>query len=68
MKKQSDMHSPHRVPESEKEITTFPAPAFTTSKPRGVQDLAHAAERNVDRNVSGRAGKSTVRSSSRRTG
>ncbi|HZP07689.1 MAG TPA: hypothetical protein VFB43_22520 [Terracidiphilus sp.] len=42
MKKQSDpMHNPQRVPESESQISTLPAPAYTTSKPKGVQDRAH---------------------------
>lgn len=41
MKKQSDLHTPQRVRESETVATTIPAPAFTTSKPRGVQDHAH---------------------------
>lgn len=41
MKKQSDMHRPQRVPESESPISTFPAPAYTTSKPKGVEDRAH---------------------------
>ena len=41
MKKQSDMHTPRRVPESETVATTFPPPAFTSSKPKGVLDHAH---------------------------
>jgi hypothetical protein len=41
MKKQSDMHSQHRVRESETLTTNFPAPAFTESKPKGVQDRSH---------------------------
>ena len=55
MRKQSDLHAPQRVPESETAATTFPPPAFTTSKPRGVQDHAHpghiargAAESNTN--------------------
>ncbi len=55
MKKQSDIHAPRRVPESESTISTFPAPAFTTSKPKGVQDRSHpghldhgAAESSTD--------------------
>jgi hypothetical protein len=41
MKKQSDIHSPHRVRESETVATNLPAPAFTGSKPKGVQDRSH---------------------------
>jgi hypothetical protein len=41
MKKQSDMHMPSRVRESETVATNLPQPAFTESRPKGVQDHAH---------------------------
>jgi hypothetical protein len=41
MKKQSDMHAPSRVRESEIVTTNIPAPAFTESRPKGVQDREH---------------------------
>ena len=55
MKKQSDFHRPNRVRESETAANNFPAPAFTESQPRGVQDPEHpthitrgAAESHTD--------------------
>lgn len=73
MKKQSDMHSPHQIPETEKQITTFPAPAFTTSKPRGVQDPTqgiHAAgsHSGSSRNMADRVGRMEDRKASASTG
>jgi hypothetical protein len=41
MKKQSDLHAPSRVRESETQINNLPAPAFTESRPKGVQDRSH---------------------------
>ena len=41
MKKQSDFRTPSRVRESETPVNNMPAPTFTESRPRGVQDHAH---------------------------
>ncbi|HUA92975.1 MAG TPA: hypothetical protein VL991_10425 [Terracidiphilus sp.] len=73
MKKQSDMHSPHRIPETEKQITTFPAPAFTISKPRGVQDHtqgvhAPGSHSGSARNMDGRVDRMEDRKTSARAG
>jgi hypothetical protein len=41
MKKQSDMHTPTRLRENETVATSLPQPAFSESKPKGVQDHLH---------------------------
>jgi hypothetical protein len=41
MKKQSDMHGPHRVRESESVITNPSSPAYSSSKPKGLEDRQH---------------------------
>jgi hypothetical protein len=41
MKKQSDMHGPNRVPENESVITNPSNPAYSSSKPKGLEDHQH---------------------------
>ena len=41
MKKQFDMHTPSRIRENETVATNLPQPAFSESRPKGVQDHLH---------------------------
>jgi hypothetical protein len=41
MKKQADIHGPNRVRESESVMTNPSAPAYSPSKPKGLEDRAH---------------------------
>jgi hypothetical protein len=41
MKKQSDMHGPNRVRESESVMTNPSNPGYSSSKPKGLEDRAH---------------------------
>jgi len=41
MKKQSDMHGPNRVRENESVLINTSNPAYTSSKPKGLEDRAH---------------------------
>jgi hypothetical protein len=41
MKKQADMHGPNRVPENESVMTNPSNPAYSSSRPKGLEDRAH---------------------------
>ncbi len=54
MKKLNDLHAGHGIKEEETVTTNFPAPAFTESKPKGVNIGPHDA--HIDSSVAANRG------------